>query len=274
MTYEADQDGTLAIVAKEGDTLAVGETIARIGEGGERDGAAPAEREAEEGGDDEQRRGRDGHRDRRGAAAGSATERAAGQRRRRDEPSRAPAGEGEQRPHQGVADRAPDGARARPRARRPAGHRPGRADRQGRRRGRVEGRRRGGRGRGARERAGEAEPEPRARGGAPEGAAAVVSGDEDRQGRDDDAGPHAPAADGRAAHGGVQGDRAGLRPQRRRRHGRGRRPAQAAQGRRGRRPARAVVQRLRGQGVARSRCATSRAPTAPTATASSSSTRA
>ena len=53
MTYEADQDGTLSIVAQEGDTLAVGETIARIGEGGESDGAAPAEREAEEGGGDE-----------------------------------------------------------------------------------------------------------------------------------------------------------------------------------------------------------------------------
>src|ERR1700759_2861637 len=33
MTYEADQDGTLAIVAQEGDTLPVGETIARMGEG-------------------------------------------------------------------------------------------------------------------------------------------------------------------------------------------------------------------------------------------------
>jgi pyruvate dehydrogenase E2 component (dihydrolipoamide acetyltransferase) len=33
MTYEADQDGTLSIVAQEGDTLTVGETIARIGEG-------------------------------------------------------------------------------------------------------------------------------------------------------------------------------------------------------------------------------------------------
>jgi pyruvate dehydrogenase E2 component (dihydrolipoamide acetyltransferase) len=51
MTYEADQDGTLAIVAQEGDTLAVGATIARIGEG---NGAAPAEVEAqaEEGGDE------------------------------------------------------------------------------------------------------------------------------------------------------------------------------------------------------------------------------
>src|SRR5689334_16325960 len=32
MTYEADQDGTLSIVAREGDTLPVGETIARIGD--------------------------------------------------------------------------------------------------------------------------------------------------------------------------------------------------------------------------------------------------
>jgi len=33
MTYEADQDGPLAIVAQEGDTLPVGDTIARIGGG-------------------------------------------------------------------------------------------------------------------------------------------------------------------------------------------------------------------------------------------------
>ena len=33
MTYEADEEGTLEIVAQEGDTLPVGETIARIGEG-------------------------------------------------------------------------------------------------------------------------------------------------------------------------------------------------------------------------------------------------
>src|SRR5256885_14076377 len=52
MTYEADQDGTLAIVAQEGDTLAVGETIAQIGEGGGGNGAAPAERE--EGGDEDE----------------------------------------------------------------------------------------------------------------------------------------------------------------------------------------------------------------------------
>src|SRR5215217_733036 len=38
MTYEADQDGTLQIVAQEGDTLPVGDTIARIGEGAAREG--------------------------------------------------------------------------------------------------------------------------------------------------------------------------------------------------------------------------------------------
>jgi pyruvate dehydrogenase E2 component (dihydrolipoamide acetyltransferase) len=38
MTYEADSDGVLSIVAKEGDTLPVGETIARLGEGSEGDG--------------------------------------------------------------------------------------------------------------------------------------------------------------------------------------------------------------------------------------------
>ena len=40
MTYEADQDGVLTIVAREGDTLPIGEPICRIGE---EDGAAPAQ---------------------------------------------------------------------------------------------------------------------------------------------------------------------------------------------------------------------------------------
>jgi pyruvate dehydrogenase E2 component (dihydrolipoamide acetyltransferase) len=45
MTYEADTDGTLIeVVAQEGDTLAIGEVIARIGEAGE----APAEGKAAE----------------------------------------------------------------------------------------------------------------------------------------------------------------------------------------------------------------------------------
>ncbi len=49
MTYEADQQGTLKIVAQEGDTLAVGETIASIG-GGSNGAAksADADSEAEE----------------------------------------------------------------------------------------------------------------------------------------------------------------------------------------------------------------------------------
>ncbi len=46
MTYEADSDGTLTIVAKEGDTLPVGETIARLGDGSESGG--------EDEGDDEE----------------------------------------------------------------------------------------------------------------------------------------------------------------------------------------------------------------------------
>ncbi|HEX4692100.1 MAG TPA: dihydrolipoamide acetyltransferase family protein [Solirubrobacteraceae bacterium] len=48
MTYEADQDGTLSIVAKEGDTLPVGETIARIGEGGGGGDESASEPQAEE----------------------------------------------------------------------------------------------------------------------------------------------------------------------------------------------------------------------------------
>jgi pyruvate dehydrogenase E2 component (dihydrolipoamide acetyltransferase) len=46
MTYEADSDGTLTIVAKEGDTLPVGETIARLGDGSEPSGGEePAQEE-------------------------------------------------------------------------------------------------------------------------------------------------------------------------------------------------------------------------------------
>src|SRR3954447_23757361 len=45
MTYEADADGTLEIVADEGSTLSIGEVIARIGEGA----AASADGGAQEG---------------------------------------------------------------------------------------------------------------------------------------------------------------------------------------------------------------------------------
>jgi pyruvate dehydrogenase E2 component (dihydrolipoamide acetyltransferase) len=57
MTYEADADGTLEIVADEGSTLAIGEVIARIGEGGgsasESSADGGAEQEASADGDDE-----------------------------------------------------------------------------------------------------------------------------------------------------------------------------------------------------------------------------
>jgi pyruvate dehydrogenase E2 component (dihydrolipoamide acetyltransferase) len=43
MTYEADSDGVLSIVAKEGDTLPVGETIARLGDGSEGDASGEDE---------------------------------------------------------------------------------------------------------------------------------------------------------------------------------------------------------------------------------------
>src|SRR3954453_4188695 len=49
MTYEADEAGTLEIVAQEGDTLAVGETIARIGEGGGGDDSGDEEPDEEPG---------------------------------------------------------------------------------------------------------------------------------------------------------------------------------------------------------------------------------
>ena len=43
MTYEADAAGVLKIVAQEGDTLPIGQTIATIGEGASGNGGAPAE---------------------------------------------------------------------------------------------------------------------------------------------------------------------------------------------------------------------------------------
>jgi pyruvate dehydrogenase E2 component (dihydrolipoamide acetyltransferase) len=46
MTYEADSPGTLSIVAQEGDTLPIGEVIARIGAGGEAQAAGGAQAEA------------------------------------------------------------------------------------------------------------------------------------------------------------------------------------------------------------------------------------
>jgi pyruvate dehydrogenase E2 component (dihydrolipoamide acetyltransferase) len=53
MTYESDQEGTLRIVAQEGDTLAVGQTIAHIGEAaGEAGADGEARADGEAGADD------------------------------------------------------------------------------------------------------------------------------------------------------------------------------------------------------------------------------
>src|SRR5687768_13310581 len=55
MTYEADQDGVLTITSSEGDTLAVGEKIATIGEAAEQgdDGDSGGEQpEAQEHGEE------------------------------------------------------------------------------------------------------------------------------------------------------------------------------------------------------------------------------
>src|SRR3954452_18353534 len=49
MTYDADSDGVLIeVVAKEGDTLAIGEVIARIGEEGEKPSGGGKKEEEEE----------------------------------------------------------------------------------------------------------------------------------------------------------------------------------------------------------------------------------
>src|SRR5215210_3789270 len=58
MTYEADEAGTLEIVAQEGDTVAVGEPICRPGEGGGGgDGGAQEEDADEESGDEREAAG-------------------------------------------------------------------------------------------------------------------------------------------------------------------------------------------------------------------------
>src|ERR671928_1888417 len=54
MTYDADTDGVLVeIVAQEGDTLEIGEVIARIGDASEAKGDGDGEAEADEGEEEE-----------------------------------------------------------------------------------------------------------------------------------------------------------------------------------------------------------------------------
>src|SRR4051812_32116724 len=60
MTYEADESGTLSIVAQEGDTLSVGETIAKLGEGGGSSGDDEGESDEDEAEAEEDDAGEDG----------------------------------------------------------------------------------------------------------------------------------------------------------------------------------------------------------------------
>ena len=267
MTYEADQAGTLKIVAQEGDTLA-----------GRRDDRVDRRRQQRRVG---RHRGTAERRGRRGARSGA--ERARGDRRGRG----------------GAGVRARRGAR--PRRRRPSrrgdGGNGGRAKASpvarrmarelGLELGQLQGTGPGGRivkadveaaakGDGAKAAPAEAEaprpsPSPR-RSKAPP---AVVSGD-GQTGKGETTTQDLTRLQQTVARRMAESKATapGVRPQHRRRHGGGRRPAQAAQGGRRRGPAGAVVQRLRGQGLGARAASTSRAPTAPTATASSSSTRA
>jgi pyruvate dehydrogenase E2 component (dihydrolipoamide acetyltransferase) len=93
MTYEADQSGTLEIVAAEGDTLPIGDVIARIGGGSDAKRAETAEHRAAAVGDGDGRE-----------SPAPAGERAAGEQ---------PASDGEPRPP-AAAQPAPEPARAAP----------------------------------------------------------------------------------------------------------------------------------------------------------------
>ena len=201
MTYEADTDGVLVeIVAKRATRLPVGEVIARIGEAGE----APAGDEAE----GEERRARGG------AEPQAEPEPEAEQRGDGDEPQpRAAAAASLRRQRRGDGER----VKASPVARRMAselgvelagarGLRPGRADR--------EGGRRGGRRAAATRRppSGRAREEPRA--SRPSRGPSRRAARPAPRARCEVARAHPPPADGDAAHGGVEGHRAGLRARR------------------------------------------------------------
>ena len=164
MTYEADAAGVLEIVAEEGDTLAIGEVIAKLkARGGGRGADELRGREAPpRTATDEQEpsrrscRVRRGRGCRRGAAADEDEEPAD------EEPAGEPPPTGRRgrrrRADQGLPGRPPARPRARRRPRHAARHRPRRADREGRRRGRADERRRRGAAARARKPAPEAEP--------------------------------------------------------------------------------------------------------------------
>ena len=78
MTYEADQAGTLKIVAQEGDTLAVGETIAQIGGGS--NGASAETAPKEEPQEQDEPEGEEPEREREEPEGGEAAEEAPAER--------------------------------------------------------------------------------------------------------------------------------------------------------------------------------------------------
>ena len=160
MTYEADSDGVLSIVAKEGDTLPVGETIARLGDGSEGGGADEAEDADEEPQAEEDAGDADAGRRRRGRREDAGRRRRRARRsppprtttRTRSPPATAspPRPPSPRRPRRRSPRANGDGdgrVKASPVAKRMAremgvelgrarGQRPGRPDREGRRRGR------------------------------------------------------------------------------------------------------------------------------------------
>jgi pyruvate dehydrogenase E2 component (dihydrolipoamide acetyltransferase) len=121
MTYDSDSDGTLIeVVAQEGDTLAIGEVIARVGDPSEASGngkpSASEDAPAEEGADGGEDRGADGAGDRAGEEAAAEDKEKAGavaEAERGEARGGAGAGEGggETQPGDGAATetRAPSG---------------------------------------------------------------------------------------------------------------------------------------------------------------------
>ena len=252
MTYEADADGVLQIVAEEGDTLPVGEVIARIGEGAAGDegaGEKSRKQKESEGRDEAEERSRTRTRLRRGGGSGrgGGAGRGGGSREGGSAPARAE----QPAPASPTADG--DGrVKASPVARRMAremgvelaslqGSGPG---------GRIvksdveaAGRRRAGARAARRRRPPSArEPEPAApdpRRSRRRRRRARPRQRPDGEGRRGGARALPPPADHRAAHGGVQGDRARLPAPGADRHGALRGAARRAQGR----PARATSSR-------------------------------
>src|ERR687896_265394 len=133
MTYEADTDGTLIeVVAQEGDTLAIGEVIARIGDPSEaRENGKPAAKEEEPA--EEEAAAEEAGEERAEAGAGEEGEEAAGEEREKAG-AVAEADKGETRGRAGAAEgggetQAGDGGGAATETRAPSGNGAGAGER-------------------------------------------------------------------------------------------------------------------------------------------------